>query len=151
MERGERMEEALRLYSAAVGLTDPVRFDAWSSLGLTMPTLKVLFLLRENPGSPSGALATRLGVTPSTVTGLVDRLVRQDLVRREEDRGDRRIVRNFLTPDGSHAVGDLERKSRSLLLGLLDELDDAQLDQLIAALGDLTRVAEHRAVAATGS
>ncbi|HZU77174.1 MAG TPA: MarR family transcriptional regulator, partial [Dehalococcoidia bacterium] len=103
MRREDLVEEALRLYLLAVGIVDPVRLRAWADLGLTMPTLKVLLLLREEPGAPSGVLAARLGVSPSTVTGLVDRLAARGFVRRHEDREDRRLVRNVLTEEGAAA------------------------------------------------
>lgn len=144
MNRADWAERALRLYSRAIGLIDPVRLHAWADLGLTMPTLKVLYRLRDDPGTPAGVLATQLGVTPSTVTGLVDRLVRQDLVRREEDPSDRRLVRNFLTVEGLQTIGDLERRSRALITGILAELDEDELAQLIQALSALLDAAERR-------
>lgn len=148
MNRTELAEQTLRLYSRAIGLIDPVRLHAWSDLGLTMPTLKVLYLLRDDPGTPAGVLAAQLGVTPSTVTGLVDRLVRQNLVRRNEDPLDRRLVRNFLTDEGLQATSDLERRSRSLMTDILAELDDETLGQLVQALSALLQAAERRSARA---
>src|SRR5579883_334016 len=145
MSREQKRDEALRLYTRAIGLVDPVRLRAWSDLGLTMPTLKVLYLLRQDPGTPAGALASMLGVTPSTVTGLVDRLVKQNLVSRHEDRQDRRLVRNFLTEDGLRAINDLERQSRAIMTNIVDELDDDALAGLVQALGDLLAAAERHA------
>jgi DNA-binding MarR family transcriptional regulator len=146
--RAQLLEEALVLYVAAVRLLDPVRLRAWSDMGLTMPALKLLVCLRDEPGAPSGVLATHLGVSPSTVTGLVDRLVRQGLVRRGEDREDRRLVRNMLTPEGIRTVGELERQSRDLMQSILTRLDDRQLAQLVTALQDLNDAATN-AIAVT--
>lgn len=137
MTRTQDTERALQLFNTAVTLIDPVRLRAWADLGLTVPTLKVLFLLREGPGMPAGLLAQQLGVTPSTITGLVDRLVAQGLVRREEDPRDRRLVRNYLTDDGASTAGDIQRQARDLVSRVLAELDDDQLSRLCLALGDL--------------
>jgi DNA-binding MarR family transcriptional regulator len=134
MTRQHLVEHTTALYVNAITLFDPIRFRAWSDLGLTLPTLKVIFLLREQAGAPSGVLAARLRVTPSTITGLVDRLVNQQLVRREEDAKDRRLVRNFLTDRGLAAVGDLERQARELMSGILEEMSDEEIDQVIAGL-----------------
>jgi DNA-binding MarR family transcriptional regulator len=150
MTREQETDRALELFNATVTLVDPVRLRAWADLGLTVPTLKVLLLLREHPGMPAGLLAQQLGVTPSTITGLVDRLVAQGLVRREEDPRDRRLVRNYLTPVGASTVGDIQRHARELVSNVLAKLDDEQLTRLCAALGDLIdashRVDEHAPV-----
>jgi DNA-binding MarR family transcriptional regulator len=147
VNRAEQTERAIDLFSTVVTLFDPIRLQAWAELGLTLPTLKVIVLIRAEPGAPSGMIASRLGVTPSTVTGLVDRLVSQGLVRREEDERDRRLVRNFLTKAGERTVGDLERRAREAIGDLLTELSEVQLDRLVEGLDDVIAVAKRRAAA----
>jgi len=141
MGREEDTEHALQLLTSVVTLLDPVRLRVWAERGLTVPTLKVLFLLRDSPGMPAGMLAQRLGVTPSTITGLVDRLVAQGLVRREEDARDRRLVRNYLTMDGLGLAGDVQRQAREEVLRILAALDDEQLRLVRAALEQLLAAA----------
>jgi DNA-binding MarR family transcriptional regulator len=80
-------------------------------------------------------------VNPSTITGHVDRLVRQDLVRREEDADDRRIVRNYLTDAGMVTISSLRRIAGTYFVNIIKRLDDAQLARLGAALDDLNRAA----------
>jgi len=144
VDREQLTERAIALFSYAVTLFDPLRLHAWADLGLTLPTLKVIVLIRAEPGAPSGVIASRLGVTPSTVTGLVDRLVHQGLVRREEDPRDRRLVRNFLTEAGERTVGDLERQAREAISVLLAELTDTQLARLVDGLDDVIAVARRQ-------
>jgi len=144
VNRVVQTERAIDLLSSVVTLFDPIRLHAWAELGLTLPTLKVIVLIRAEPGAPSGVIASRLGVTPSTVTGLVDRLVNQGLVRREEDARDRRLVRNLLTDAGERTVGDLERRAREAIGALLAELSEAQLGRLVDGLNDIITVARRR-------
>ena len=54
---------------------------AWAELGLTTAQLRVIFHMRESPGVTAGELACRLSVTPPTISGIVDRLVKLGLVR----------------------------------------------------------------------
>jgi DNA-binding MarR family transcriptional regulator len=129
-------------YSDAVGIIDALRIQGWSDDGLTVPQLRLLWALRDDDGLPVGALAEHLGVNPSTITGHVDRLVRQDLVRREEDPDDRRIVRNYLTESGAITVGALRRIAGTYIINILKRLDDAQLARLESALADLNRAAD---------
>jgi DNA-binding MarR family transcriptional regulator len=139
-----RMERLLRVakgYSDAVGIIDALRIQGWSQDGLTIPQMRLLWALRDEDGLPVGALAEQLGVNPSTITGHVDRLVRQDLVRREEDSDDRRIVRNYLTETGVITIGALRRIAGAYFFNIIKRLDDDQLVRLGAALEDLNRAA----------
>jgi DNA-binding MarR family transcriptional regulator len=103
--------------------------------------MRLLWALRDEDGLPVGALAEHLGVNPSTITGHVDRLVRQGLVRRDEDPADRRIVRNYLTEDGAATVTALRRIAGHYIINILKRLDDGQLDRLEASLADLNAAA----------
>jgi DNA-binding MarR family transcriptional regulator len=141
-KRQARLHQVARLYGDAVGIIDALRIEGWSEEGLTIPQMRLLWALRDEDGLPVGALAEHLGVNPSTITGHVDRLVRQDLVRREEDPADRRIVRNFLTESGATTVGALRRIAGNYMINILKRLDDEQLARLEAALEDLNRAAE---------
>ncbi len=141
-EREELLDAALREYSRAVVLSDPSRLEVWEELGLTMSQLRVLFYLNSGPSVTAGKLAERLGVPPSTVTGIVARLVRHDLVARRADPDDRRVVRNCLTARGTEVVSDISRAGRSFMTGVLDRLSSDDLTRLCQALSALTREAE---------
>jgi DNA-binding MarR family transcriptional regulator len=69
-----------------------------------MPQLRILFMLTVKDGATPGYLAERMRVTPSTITGLTDRLVRQDFIRRDEDSKDRRLVRLHITENGGRSA-----------------------------------------------
>ncbi len=148
--RRELLLHCARAYGDAVGIIDTLRIQGWSEDGLTIPQMRLLWALRDEDGLPVGALAEHLGVNPSTITGHVDRLVRQDLVRREEDAGDRRIVRNYLTARGSKTIGAMRRIAGAYFFDIIKRLDDGQLARLAAALDDLNHAAaEARAEADT--
>ena len=90
----------MHLYGQALAIVDPIRIKMWSEAELTTSQLRILFVLYAEPGSPLGYLAAQLRVSPPTASGLVDRLVRQGYVRREDDTQDRRVVRHRLTERG---------------------------------------------------
>ncbi|MHB8376852.1 MAG: MarR family winged helix-turn-helix transcriptional regulator [Dehalococcoidia bacterium] len=139
--RVERLRHVARLYGDAVGIIDALRIQGWSEGGLTIAQLRLLMALRDEDGLPVGSLAEQLGVNPSTITGHVDRLVRQALVRREEDTADRRIVRNFLTDDGRVVVTAMLQIAGTYLVNILKRMPDEQLDRLERALTDLNAAA----------
>ena len=136
------IEQTIRLYGRTLALVDPSRLEAWVGLGLTMTQLGVLFLLRQEAGEPAGLLAERLRVTPSTLTRIVDRLVRLNLVRRQEDCDDRRLVRHYLTPEGAATLGEMARTARAYLTEILRRLPREKLERLLGALQDLSQASE---------
>lgn len=140
--RLEHLGRVAEAYGDAVGIIDALRIRGWSDDGLTLAQMRVLWALRDEDGKPVGTLAEQLGVNPSTITGHVDRLVRQGLMRRDEDTIDRRIVRNYLTEEGTKTVSAVRRIAGIYVMNILKRLDDAQLDRLEAALADLNRAAE---------
>jgi DNA-binding MarR family transcriptional regulator len=87
------------------------RFTRWAQaralqnrLGgdLSLQQLTVLYLIRTE-GATLSAMARRLMVAPTVLTGIVDRLEKRGFVRRENDPLDRRKLRLCLSEEG-HAV-----------------------------------------------
>ncbi|GMV86736.1 MAG: hypothetical protein AMXMBFR80_25910 [Dehalococcoidia bacterium] len=137
------VDTAIRYFGHAVSMFDPVRFRAWAEMGLTTAQLRVLFLVREAPGVTAGELAQRTGVTPPTISGIVDRLVKMDLVRREDDESDRRLVRNMLTGQGAAVCSRLEQGTESFTRRILMEMDHQELEALIVGLRAFVNAREY--------
>lgn len=135
-ETAEHLSEALSTF-------DPLRFRMWCDMGLTTAQLRVMFLIRGQPGVTAGELATRLSVTPPTVSGIVDRLVKMDLVRREEDRSDRRLVRNHLTEAGEAACSRMKHGNQYFTRRILSELNEQEIADLNRGLMAFIRANAH--------
>lgn len=100
----------------------------WGEVQVTLPQLRALGLLAAHPDGMSGRdLAARLGVGPSAVTPLVDRLVEHHLVRRQEDRADRRITRLLATDDGLALMERMFAGQRDLIVSVLCRLEPDEL------------------------
>lgn len=138
----EIIARTIQAYARTVALADPGRLERWVSLGLTTSQLRVLFLLRQEVGAPAGFLAERLRVSPSTLTRIMNRLVRLGLVRRQEDPDDRRLVRHYLTARGGQSLAEMKRTGRAFLVEILKQLPRHKLERLLHALEDLSVAAE---------
>lgn len=90
---------------------------------LTMSQLKILFLLKLRGGAGGQDLAKAMGVTLATMTGIVDRLVAQDLVSRKEDPNDRRVRRVELSPTGSELIDGMITAGAEHQRRLLQSID----------------------------
>ncbi|NMP23630.1 MarR family winged helix-turn-helix transcriptional regulator [Sulfobacillus harzensis] len=80
-------------------------------LEVTPAQMNALVVLYEPQNLPMGELADQLGLTESAATRLVDRLLRMNLVRRDRDEVDRRVVRVRLSSYGRQ-LADLVFKRR---------------------------------------
>jgi DNA-binding MarR family transcriptional regulator len=145
MGQRESLVALARLYGDAVAIVDPLRIRLWSECGLTMPQLRLLFMIRDQPGVTGSTLAERFAVNPSTITGHVERLLQRDLIRREEDESDRRVQHNYLSEVGAEIVGRLERAAGQFVIGILECLTVEQAERLSGALTDLVAAAKSQA------
>lgn len=112
---------------------------------VTMPQAKLAYLLAAAGELHMSELVTHLGVSLSTISGLVDRLVDQDLAARREDPADRRQVVVSITPRGRAFIDRFRELNAGQLRQLLAHLDDAELDVVARAMTVLGEAAERRA------
>jgi len=70
-------------------------------LGVTGPQRLVIRIIGQSPNIAASDIATTLGIHPSTLTGILQRLQREKLIVRRPDPADRRRVRFTLTPQGT--------------------------------------------------
>ena len=110
--------------------------------GLTFPQFDVLAELARNtnPGGFTFADVSRLLlVTSGNLTGIVDRLEEQALVRREPDKKDRRVVRIRLTDKGADLTTEaLPYHANEIhrVLSFMPRETQAQLCDLLGQLRD---------------
>jgi DNA-binding MarR family transcriptional regulator len=70
------------------------------SVGITGPQRLVVRIVGQFPGISAGDLATILHIHPSTLTGVLKRLVSRGDVERRSDPGDARRAQFYLTTSG---------------------------------------------------
>jgi DNA-binding MarR family transcriptional regulator len=102
------IESTLELSERAFRELFPILPKEWLNLDLSTPQLKVVLLLLVNGPCRMSVIATALGVSLATGTGVVDRLVERGIVVREGDPEDRRVV-----------LCRLSSKGEKMLLGLV--------------------------------
>jgi len=81
-----------------------------------------LCVLWERDGQTGAEVGGRLVIDSATMTGIIDRLERADLIERRPDASDRRVYRLYVTKRGTalraplgHAIGRLNREFASFL------------------------------------
>ncbi len=104
---------------------------------------------RYGPLSPS-ALATRAGVHPATMTGILDRLERSGWVARDRDQADRRAVVVRAVADQGGELYRLYGGMRAALNDICAEYDVEQLELIAGFLRRVAHAGERSADALAG-
>jgi DNA-binding MarR family transcriptional regulator len=102
--------------------------------GLTGPQLSVLKLLESLGDLSLSSLSDRIKAQNSTVTGIIDRMEREGLVRRERSESDRRVVLIRLTPKGRHIAEGIEVEPLEMFRHALAALPRKDREELLRIL-----------------
>jgi DNA-binding MarR family transcriptional regulator len=120
---------------------------------VTLPQFRLLAVLADLGPVPSGRAARTLGLDPSTVTRLADRMVAAGHVARGADPGHRGVVTLALTPSGRELVAAADAWRRRELARIMAKLEPADqaavtaaLALLVGAAGEEYGVTAHRPV-----
>jgi len=109
---------------------------------LSWTSFVVLWVLWVWGEMESRDVATAVGVTRPTCTGVVSTLERRKLVRRRRGSADARMVRVSLTPAGERLFEQLFPEFNEEETALTAHLDAAQREDLAGALRSLLRIVE---------
>ncbi len=101
----------------------------WFSSDLTVAQLRILLLLQMHTSSKMSIIASELGITLPTTTGIVDNLVKKGLVTRDTDSNDRRLVICKLSPAGQILINMIWVLGQAQMKKLLEGLTPEQLDK----------------------
>lgn len=119
----ELLDSFIKIQQALYSL---MRDDA-DRADLTVAQLKALYKINRSPDLGLRELAASLKLTNSTMSGVVDRLVANDLIERQTSPSDRRAITLKITEKG-------EQKLQEATLG-----SDASFSKKIKELTDLPR------------
>src|ERR1041384_3186887 len=112
---GRELSTAVVMFHEAVG----------RRLGVSAGDQRALTLLRGGPLA-AGEIAREIGLTPGAVTGMVDRLERAGLVRREVDPNDRRRVVVTATDSGKDAHNGLFTELGAAMAAMMTRYSPAE-------------------------
>ena len=141
-QKRDLIEQILQLGEKAFRELIPILPKEWLKLDLTMPQLKVVLLLFLNGPTRMSEIASALDVSMATATGVADRLVEREIVIRESEPEDRRVVLCRLSDKGQNLIGGLWQLARNRLRELLGAVEPSKLLLLIESLEALLQAGE---------
>ncbi len=108
--------------------------DAQAATGLSAAQLFILHQLADHPAASLVELAERTMTDPSSVSSVVDRLVKRGLVRRQRPRSDARRVELRLTPIGGRVARTAPATPQQSIARGVSALPDDQRGEIVRAL-----------------
>jgi len=96
--------------------------DGRKMADLTLPQMNALLVIRGRGRGTIKELAEALEVSAPSASAMVDRLVEEGVVSREQSRADRREVVVQLTPQGREAVEHMEQELLRAIVDLLEKI-----------------------------
>jgi len=108
-------------------------------LNVTRSQWWVLAYLSREDGMTQSELSEQLDLGKVAVGGLIDRLEKAGLLRREADASDRRVNRVFLEPKSKQLIARMRKVSHKLNQQILEGLADQNLESTAVTLDAMKR------------
>ncbi|MCR9136142.1 MAG: MarR family transcriptional regulator [Alphaproteobacteria bacterium] len=102
-----------------------------SSNGLTSRQLALLVAVDQNPGASQNALGDIIALDRNSVSELVLRMIKKQLLRRETSKKDKRSFVLMLTDKGRDIIKEAADRNPAYQADLSANLSDAETRQLI--------------------
>lgn len=108
-----------------------------NDFNITAPQFSALQILINNGDMTIGELSQKMSLACSTITDLIGRMERTELVKRKKDEKDKRVVRIEVLPKGFDILEKVLHKRRKFLEDKLDNFNEEQKQLLTKGLNEL--------------
>lgn len=107
--------------------------------GFTFPQLSVISILTKNGEQKVSDISEKMGLSDSTVSGILDRLEQKGIIERKRNKDDRRVVKIYLVKGSQQICQEFHRKREEYFAHLLKELTEQEINDIIKGLEILNR------------
>lgn len=122
----ERIQIALQ---QSIHKMQPEMTENMNKHGVTPTQFFVLMLLKKKESAKSSEIAEFMGVKPSAVSFMIDRLEHNNYVYREHDKKDRRVVNIMLSDFGKEKLDQVITERKAIVDRYLLKLTEEELLQ----------------------
>lgn len=136
MDQAVLMEEILVAIRRILRATEVSSKRLSKKVGLTLPQLLILQKLANTTDHKATAsfLAKELSLSQATITSIVDRMVKRELVQRIRSTVDRRQIHIHLTASGQQLLETAPTALQDNFIQELEKLEDWQQSMILSAL-----------------
>lgn len=111
-----------------IAVKDPTYRESFRGQG------RIISLLAKHPNLAQREIAYLAHVKPGSLTEVLDRLEREELIIRQRDEHDRRILRVSLTATGQQAAQEIEEQRHRLEKNILSGITHEERQQFLGVV-----------------
>ena len=113
---------------------------------LTVPQIMLLKVISECGKIKVSEISEEMNLTNSTVSGIIDRLEKSDIVLRERSKEDRRIVYITLSEKGEEMAKEFKRTINVYFENIFSNLSDEEVGVIMKGLETLKQVVDRKLI-----
>lgn len=113
---------------------------AFEQYQLTIPQIAVIILLNEHKEMSITDISQKMGLSKSTVSGIIDRMEKIGIITRKRSEHDRRIVTAILTEQFQRHGLELEQNFDRLICEVFNTVSEQTLLEIVKGLELFNRI-----------
>jgi MarR family transcriptional regulator, organic hydroperoxide resistance regulator len=134
-EVGEMVQKLVRMFQL-------FERDQIKVHGFTSSQCYSLIEILKSGSLPMNELSDRMNLDTSTMTRVIDKLVRDELIKRERDEADRRMVLVALTEKGIDAATKLNSSVNEYYKKIISSIPTGKTEEVLSAVSVLLKAFE---------
>lgn len=135
-----RSIEVARLFRDVMTLLRHHIIKSFKNLGITAPQGMVMGILSKSGKMKISELSDKMGLSDSTVSGIIDRLEIRKIVQRERSKEDRRTVYVSICPEFEKAHKDCHIKMEENVGSIISRATPEEIEKIEEALKIMKRL-----------
>ena len=132
--------EVAKLLLSVMGLFKHNIIKSFEDTGITAPQAMVMGILSKEKKMKITELSNKLGLSNSTVSGIIDRLEKQGIVERERSCEDRRVVYVNICPKFNEIHGDAHKLIRENTANVMKKATPEEISKIVEGLSILKKL-----------
>jgi DNA-binding MarR family transcriptional regulator len=128
------IEEVLVALRRVIRATDLHSKHLAKTTGLTTPQILLLQTIRDKGEITIGEIANEINLSQATVTSILDRLEKRELVYRERSKEDKRKVHAYLTDQATETLKEAPIPLQEHFTQQFDDLQEWEKNMIVSSL-----------------
>lgn len=101
---------------------------------------RVLIFLTENESAPISTIAKNLNISKPNMTPIINNLIKYDLVKKIQDKNDKRITRIELTSYAHEIINEFRSHYKATIIEMLNKLSDSDIISFCDSINNINRI-----------
>jgi len=127
-----------KLFQEVMHLFRQIMSKVFEDTGITIPQGMVIGILSKEKSLKLTELSSKLSLSNSTVSGIVDRLEKQGVIKRERSKKDKRVV--YVSISADFMYQDFHKNLEGNLENLINKGTPEELDKIVDGLDTLKKL-----------